>query len=248
MARLPRIGMLTPSSNTVLEPECYAMMAGVCGTIHFSRFPVMAISLDRNHRDQFALAPMLQAARLLQHAQCDVIAWNGTSAGWLGLDADRTLCQAITEQTGIPAISTTQALLQATRVLGLKEIGLVTPYEEAVAHAIMQTLAVYDLRTIAERHLGLRRNREFAEVEANTIAFMIRDVAARTEAVVVYCTNLAGAPLVSKLEAELGIPVLDSVTLTLWAALSRIGLRHSIAGWGRLLSENPPFEPVWPSS
>jgi maleate isomerase len=34
-----RLGMMTPSSNTVLEPITTAMLAGVSGvTAHFSRF------------------------------------------------------------------------------------------------------------------------------------------------------------------------------------------------------------------
>jgi maleate isomerase len=52
------------------------------------------------------------------------------------------------------------------------------------------------------------------------------------------CTNLRGAPLVEKLEVELGIPIYDSVSTVVWKALklSNIDTRR-IQGWGRLFRE-----------
>ncbi len=40
----------------------------------------------------------------------------------------------------------------------------------------------------------------------------------------IVCTNLAGAALAPALEAELGVPVLDSVAVTLWKGLDLAGL------------------------
>ena len=87
------LGMLTPSSNTALEPLISAMVAGAPNiTAHFSRFPVTEIALDANVLAQFDDTKILDAAMLLAHAKVDVIAWNGTSGGWLGFDADERLC------------------------------------------------------------------------------------------------------------------------------------------------------------
>ena len=42
-----RLGMLTPSSNTVLEPLTTAMLADLPNaTAHFARFRVLKISMD----------------------------------------------------------------------------------------------------------------------------------------------------------------------------------------------------------
>ncbi|PIK71121.1 Asp/Glu/hydantoin racemase, partial [Methylobacterium frigidaeris] len=43
------------------------------------------------------------------------------------------------------------------------------------------------------------------------------------EAVAIVCTNMAGAAMVESLEAELGIPVYDSIAVTLWASLRAAG-------------------------
>src|ERR1700759_886663 len=84
-----RLGMLTPSSNTALEPITSAMLAGLPGvSAHFSRFKVTEIALSDQALAQFDTDNILRAAELLAHAKVDVIGWNGTSSGWLGFDTD----------------------------------------------------------------------------------------------------------------------------------------------------------------
>ena len=69
-----RLGMITPSSNSVLEPVTSAMMAEVAGiTAHFSRFRVTEIGLDAAASNQFDASVMLPAADLLADAKVDAI-------------------------------------------------------------------------------------------------------------------------------------------------------------------------------
>src|SRR5262245_52683398 len=111
MTRSIRLGMLTPSSNTTLEPICAQMLGGLPEvSVHFARFRVVEISLSAQARGQFDLAAQLAAAELLADARCDAICWNGTSASWLGLEHDRRFCAAVSERTGIAACSSVLAL------------------------------------------------------------------------------------------------------------------------------------------
>ena len=58
-----RLGMLTPSSNTVLEPLTYALLAGSPGiTAHFQRLRVLSITLEGGSTGHFDPAPMVAAA------------------------------------------------------------------------------------------------------------------------------------------------------------------------------------------
>ena len=124
-----RLGMLTPSSNTVLEPLTAAMLADLPGaSAHFSRFRVVAIDLGPGSRGQFDPAPVAAAAELLADARVDSVCWNGTSGAWLGLEVDRALCAAVTARTGAPATTATLALMDALRRFGARRYGLVTPY------------------------------------------------------------------------------------------------------------------------
>jgi maleate isomerase len=240
MCKRKLLGMLTPSSNTALEPICAAMLNGVPDvSVHFSRFRVTQISLTPAALGQFDFQPMLQASALLADAKVNAICWNGTSAGWLGFDEDRALCQSILDHTGITATTSVLALEQIFRAAGVKRIGLVTPYLSAVQTRVMATFGEQGFTSVAERHLDISDNFSFSEVTGDTLADMVRAVAAeRPDAIMTFCTNLKSAPLVESLERETGIPIYDSTSAAMWGALRIAGVAPSvIKGWGRLFRE-----------
>lgn len=240
MTKRTLLGMLTPSSNTILEPVTAAMLSGVPDvTAHFGRFRVTEISLRDAALGQFDDEPILAACDLLADARVNTIVWNGTSSGWLGLQRDRDLCAAITKRTGIAATTSVLALAEILRATGVTRYGLVTPYLDEIQSRILPNFEREGFACAAERHLGDRGNFSFSEYGAETIAGMIRDVArARPQAITVFCTNLRGAPLVESLEREIGIPIYDTVATAVWGSLRLAGVAPSrVVGWGRLFRE-----------
>ena len=237
MTKPVRLGMLTPSSNTVLEPVTSAMVAGLPEvSAHFSRFRVTEISLSESSQRQFDLGPILDAARLLADAEVDVIAWNGTSAAWLGFDTDERLCEAITVATGIPATTSMLALNAALAAYGARRFALVTPYLQEIQERIVENYRKLGLACVAERHLNDPGNFSFALVSDDAITAMIREVAkAKPEAIATVCTNLRAAPLVAALERELQVPILDTIAVVVWRSLRLAGADPArVQGWGRL--------------
>ena len=237
-----RIGMITPSLNTVLEPMTAALLADLPDvTAHFSRLRVTNISLDDDAAAQFAVEPMLAAARLLADARVHAICWNGTAGSWLGLDHDRRLCEAIARDTGIPATTATLALAELFRSRGVRRFALVTPFEDALQEAIIETYRREGFECVAERHLDSDDTFGYASIPSAKTEAMIRTVAAaEPEAVAAVCTNLPGAPHAQAMEAETGRPVYDSVAAALWGTLALAGVDPGrIAGWGELFSVVP---------
>lgn len=233
---LPRIGMLTPSSNTVLEPVTAAMLRDhPTISAHFSRFKVTEIALSDAATGQFAYEPILAAAELLADARCDVIAWNGTSASWLGLDRDEELVRRIERATGIRAATCVLGYRCIIQRLGLANIGLVSPYTADVQAQIIETWRAAGLRIGPETHLGLRDNFSFATVGEDWIDAALGEMArAGCDGAAILCTNMRGASPAARLEATLGIPILDSVAVTLWSALDALGLdKRAFTRWGR---------------
>jgi maleate isomerase len=234
-----RLGMLTPSSNTVLEPITSAMLAGLPDvTAHFGRFRVTRISLEEGALGQFDVAPILDAARLLAEARVHVIGWNGTSSGWLGFDSDQELCGAITAATGIAATTSVLALNEIMVATGVRRFGLVTPYLDDVQARIVASYAARGIACAAERHLNDPGNFSFADVDDDTLRDMVREVAAaRPDCITTFCTNLRAAPLVDALERELDIPIYDTVATVLWKSLRMAGVSPArVRGWGRLFA------------
>jgi maleate isomerase len=237
MTTAVRLGMLTPSSNTTLEPVTMRMLAGLPEvSVHFSRFRVTEIALTDDALAQFDDQAILAAAELLAHARVDVIAWNGTSSGWLGFDADVRLCQRITATTGIPACTSMLALNEILAASGVRQFGLVTPYVDNVQRQIIANYAALGIACDTERHLEIQDNFAFAEVMPETLAGMIRTVAAeKPDAIGVVCTNLRAASLVAALEQELDIPVYDTIATVVWKSLKLAGVDpRRVTGWGRV--------------
>jgi maleate isomerase len=234
------LGMLTPSSNTTLEPVTAQMIAGIPeASAHFGRFRVTEIALSQRALGQFDDGEILRAAELLSHAKLDVIGWNGTSSGWLGFDADERLCERITGATGIAACTSVLALNEIFTLTGVQRFGLVTPYLDDVQTAIVANYARAGFKCVAERHLRKQDNFSFSEVGAEELRAMVREVAkAKPQAITIFCTNLRGAPLVEGLEAEVGIPIYDTISTVVWKSLKLAGVDpRRIAGWGRLFRE-----------
>lgn len=240
MVAARRIGMITPSSNTMVEPLTSAMTAHLLDdlSVHYARIPVTRIALDQQALDQFEREAMLTAARLLADAKVDVICWNGTSGAWKGIAADRAVCDAITAETGIPATTGTLAQFEAFRAHGIRRYALAVPYTVDVHDAIVQVYGSEGFACVNSAHLGISTNFEFAEVSLETLRQLaIKADHPDAEAVVVICTNLAAARVVAELEQTLGKPVHDSLVVSLWHPLQMLGWRQPIPGWGRLLHE-----------
>ncbi|MGF7206084.1 maleate isomerase [Skermanella aerolata] len=234
------LGMLTPSSNTVVEPITSAMLSGLPEvSAHFGRFPVTEISLRPAALGQFDEQPFLSAARLLADARLHAIGWNGTSAGWLGFDADERLCDRLLEETGIPACTSMLALNEILETTDRTRIALVSPYLDEIQEKMVGNYRAAGFDVVAERHLNDRGNFSFSEVTEEQLERMCAEVAeARPQAIAIVCTNMRGAPIAERVEAALGIPVYDTISTVVWKALRMTGVDTArVRGWGSLFRE-----------
>jgi maleate isomerase len=232
--------MLTPSSNTALEPITTAMLAELPEvSAHFSRFKVTEIALSNGALAQFDNTEILRAAELLAHAKVNVIGWNGTSSGWLGFEADIRLCEQITAETGIPATTSMLALNEILEQRKVTRLGYVTPYLDEVQARILENYNKLGVACQGERHLGLQDNFSFSEVPVAQLEDMTRDVAKeKPDAITVICTNLRLAPSVAKLEHETGIPVYDTIATVVWKCLKLAGVdTRRVTNWGSLFQQ-----------
>lgn len=240
MHRSFRLGVLTPSSNTALEPLTSAQVAAVPGgSAHFSRFTVTEIALSSQALGQFDDSKILAAAELLADAKVDAIGWSGTASGWLGFESDVRLCERITQRTGIRATTAVLALNELMARRGITRLGLVTPYTADVQQRIIDNYRNIGIEVVAERHLGIRVNHDFALVEPARLQALMREVAQEGApgALTTFCTNLRAAPLAEAVEKELGIPLLDTVSTTVWGLLRAVDADPAaVRGWGQLFA------------
>jgi maleate isomerase len=232
------LGVLTPSSNTRLEPPTSQLVSTLPGvSAHFSRFRVVDVGLAA--ANQFDAETILVAAELLADACVDSIVWSGTSGGWRGIADDRALCAAITERTGIVATTSTLALLDALSRAGASTVGLVTPYPPDMHAAVVTTLEGEGFEVVSSVALpSTASNWALSLIELTDIEKAVAEVAtAQPSAVTVFCTNLVGADCAEDWERATGVPVFDSTSLALWHGLELAGYAGPApAGWGSLFA------------
>jgi maleate isomerase len=231
--------MLTPSSNTVLEPTTTAMLGALPTiTAHFARLRVTEIAVSETASAQFDADTMLGAGALLADARPRAIIWNGTSGGWLGLDADRRIADALASAFAIPASTVTLALVDLLRRTGAERISFVTPYTDDIQVRIIRTFEAAGFQSAVSPCLGISENFAFSAVTVGAMDLLIEKAAAdKPDVIVPFCTNLPAAPHVARWEAELGIPVFDSVAIATWSALKLAGISPSVVlGWGSLFA------------
>jgi maleate isomerase len=228
------LATITPSGNRVVERVTQMMLHGLAEvSTHFTRITVHG---DTSGAAGYDWQSMVDAATLLSHARPDVICWNGSKGGTYGFDIDVELCSRIEKATGIRATTAALSLLELLRQFKATRIALVTPYDVAYQARCIAGFDSKGIATVSERHSGLIDNFAYGAVSHATIAEMTRAACAETmpDAVVYFCTNFDGAALAPVLEAELGIPVLDSTAIGVWGAARAAGFDlRLLSRWGR---------------
>lgn len=234
-----RIGMIVPSSNTVVEPICSRIFFGMedVVTVHYSRLEVVNVSLDDNSTRQFAVDTMLRAADQLAQAKVDAIIWNGTAGSWLGIERDREMCQKIEEKTKIPMSTASLGLVGSYQDFDIKRLHLVTPYIKEMNDVIIREYEKLGLTAAGVTGLGITENTEIGSVTKEQLETLCCSTGAgHGEGIAVVCTNLAAAWRADLIEKRSGAVVFDSVTAAVREALKLCGLEKlSFQGWGKLL-------------
>jgi maleate isomerase len=216
----PRVlATITPSGNRVVEAVTQAALRDRADILPiFSRIAVHGAADP--YPDRYDLEGMLRAAALLAHAQPEVILWNGSKGGMIGLEHDRDLVARIAAATGVPATTSALALEARLAARGPVRIGLVTPYTAEYQRRLIAAFAARGWEVSAESHLGLSDNLSYAAVPAGTIRAQCEAIASRCDLLLAWCTNYPAAALGGKVA---GVPLWDSTLLGVEAALAMMG-------------------------
>jgi maleate isomerase len=225
-ARPARVGLMIPSSNTMMEVD-FARDLPPGAALHTARMFMQDTTPAGENRmlDEFALP----AARDLGTARPDVVVFGCTSAGALrGNDYDTELCERISELTGAPTVSTIGAVRAAIQASGATRIGVITPYVEELNEKIRASIEAEGTQVAAITGLGITDNFEIAEIGHDEIvAFAVRALGqlaaeASIDLVFASCTNFGAMAARPAIAGRLGLPVVTSNQAVLEAAVARL--------------------------
>jgi maleate isomerase len=229
-------GVLIPSTNTTVEieytrhlPATLQFHVGRCGKGgNTPFFP----SLDED---------VIRQSKLLGDAKVEVITLAQTSASLFDDDYDARVKAQMSSNAGVPAVTSAEAIGEAVRALGMKRIGIVTPYSaEVIQRAKRYFEMKYGLQVMGMEGFGATDAYAIGKLDAN-IAFeaLQRVDAPDIEVLIVPGGNFPTMPWIAAWERALGKPVITTNQATLWGALSVMKLNNPIPGLGRLLEQMP---------
>jgi maleate isomerase len=166
------------------------------------------------------------------------VAYGCTSGSFIGgLAGEAALVAAMVEAGAPMAVTTSGGVIAAAHALGLKNLAVVTPYDESVGAKLRAYLNEAGVEVAAQNDIGLTGRIWTVPYEVTA------DLARRTaqgggDAVFLSCTNLLTYDLIASLEQELGVPVITANQVTMWAVLAAAGV--AAVGPGQSLLERRP--------
>lgn len=233
-----RIGILAPPGNVTLERELPLHVPEGIVTNHnrLSR-PGSSISQE----SLVAMAESVdQAAHDLAQAYPEVIVYGCTSGSFLhGIGNEAKLADQITARTGIPAVTTSTAVVEALRAVGARKVFLVTPYPDDVNAHEVEFLVHQGFQVVAVDGFRRPTSEEVRRVTSEEVmALVLRstEAVAACDTIFLSCTNMLTMDRIAAIEAATGKPVVSSNQASLWAALARMGALHLAHGPGSLFA------------
>ncbi len=206
-----RVGLLVPSSNTVVEPDFYRGFPS-SATIHTARMLLETTTVEAE--EAMLDEHTMPAAQLLVTARPDIVVYACTSAGALRGNAyDADLCRRITDVTGVPTVSVIKSV---QRILGEapgKTVAVLTPYVDELNQRIKASLEDDGFEVASMHGMGITTNFDIARVEPSAIVDFARQCLGErlsADSLLVSCTNFHAVSARLALQEIYGVPVVTS--------------------------------------
>jgi maleate isomerase len=233
---MPRhFGILIPSTNTVCEIEFCRLAPDL--QVHTAR-------LGKDGKTPFS--PSLDAdvayqSKMLGDARVEVIALAQTSASLFADDYDAVTVKRMTEASGVPCLTSAQAIGRALRALGTLRIAMATPYSpDVIDRASRYYESKYGVTIVASESLGATDSYAIGKMDAGLAqAAFGRIDRPNIDALVLPGGNFPTQDSIDPWEQQFGKPVITTNQAALWAVLQAMGINKPLASWGRLLAQMP---------
>jgi maleate isomerase len=148
------------------------------------------------------------------------------------------------EAIGIPVTTPIRAATPALQAMKVKNIILMTPFDDAINSLIQNRLKQAGLAVLSCPSLEYLGARTGTHVPADKIFGIMEKIVRETpgaDAIYFQGAPFNPLPIIGRIEGELKLPVVASNPAMLWHNLSRLGHKFSIQGYGRLLATWPPL-------
>ncbi|MBW8635894.1 aspartate/glutamate racemase family protein [Hoeflea sp. WL0058] len=235
-----KLGLIVPPTNTVNEAE-WARMVPDGVTYHTHR---MSLHSDTHtEAGEAALyADLDTAIGMLAQCGADAIAYACTAGSMI--TPAQSMPDRLSERTGRQCVTTSAAIIDALKTLGVVQLSVATPYADALNAHETEFLEAHGFEVLRLIGLGIGAGgpSEYPRIARTPLEAVADHARAAfvpgSDALLVTCTDFPTLPLVESLEAELGVPVVTSNQATFWSMLRAVGVQDRFQPFGRLLSSH----------
>lgn len=152
----------------------------------------------------------------------------------------------VAEAVGVPVASAVSSVVAVLRALSSTRLLLVTPFAADMNAVIAKHLESDGFTVFFGPAFDKdRRPGAGVDIEPKELLCRVENSYRQNpsaEAIYFQGATLDPLPIIQQLEDSLNAPVVTSNTAMIWNVLSKLGLRFSIAGYGRLLASWPHSE------
>jgi len=242
-----RIGQIVPSSNTTMETEIPAMLLARQAirperfTFHSSRMrmkKVVKAELEAMDRDSDRCALELSDARVDVLGYACLVAIMSMGHGYHRQSQERLHARTVENDAAAPVVTSAGALVDGLRVLGAKRIAVICPYLKPLTQLVVDYLAAEGFEVIDHVALEIPDNLEVARHDPERLLQIYKTLnwQGADALVLSACVQMPSLPVISRVEAEVGIPVVSAAVCTTYAMLKQLGLDAVVPAAGTLLS------------
>ena len=178
------------------------------------------------------------AGTLLPGDRVDAIAYGCTSASMvIGPQKVTDLVNSAKPDT--PVTNPISSALLAFEALGIRKVGVLTPYTADVNAGIQRFIEAAGVTVPAFASFNEPSDTVVAAITPASLRTAILTLADTTEmdGIFVSCTSIRLLDQIETLEADLGMPVTSSNQALIWQTLRQAGVGDSLPGLGQLLGK-----------
>lgn len=174
--------------------------------------------------------------------------WNGIIISGAPKEAlNPGMSEQVTASLNVPVALALRSSVAALKAFSAKRILLMTPVDDQLKKMYHDYLAEFGIVSFYPPQI-LRAHTDAQKLAASDVEAMTKQTlegSPNVDAIYFQGALLDPIPILDKLENELKLPIVASNPAMLWLILSKLGLRYSIEGYGRLLASWPAV-PVGP--
>jgi len=222
-SRYFRVGLIVPSSNTVMEPDFHRLLGAGCA-ISTSR--VYLEQVTREAEQTMIDDDLPKALRLIKTTDPHVIVFGCTSAGSLGgLQSDTGIALRIEQQTGVRALTVVGSVVEQLNEIRPRRVAVLTPYREELTRTVADCVVEAGFQIGPVAGMGILSNREIGQVAPDEIvAFVEQQMqGASADCIFLSCTNWQAIAAIDAVKARFGVPVVSSNQATIDAVRRAAG-------------------------